>query len=150
MKKLIALAVSAAFAAPALSQDKPKPPPAWHQGKPAAMAESKLAPHAGKILLPRGSGRPSGNLVILGLQIGGVETLARQDILGQERFHHRQDAFVPDAFPHPIHEGRMRDFVETGRDVALHDPLIRVGGKMAYLGHRVMGPAIRAESIRTG
>jgi len=49
MKKLIALAVAAAFAAPALSQDKPKPPPAWHQGKPPAMAGSKLAPHAGKM-----------------------------------------------------------------------------------------------------
>ena len=49
MRSLIALAVAAAFAAPALSQDKPKPPPAWHQGKPAAMAESKLAPHAGKM-----------------------------------------------------------------------------------------------------
>ncbi|HWN06870.1 MAG TPA: hypothetical protein VNO53_06870, partial [Steroidobacteraceae bacterium] len=49
MKKLVALAIGAAFAAPALSQDKPKPPPAWHQGKPAAQAESKLAPHAGKM-----------------------------------------------------------------------------------------------------
>src|SRR5919108_3361873 len=49
MKKIIALAVAAAFAAPALSQDKPKPPPAWHQGKPPAMAESKLAPHPGKM-----------------------------------------------------------------------------------------------------
>ena len=47
--KMIALAVAAAFAAPAFSQDKPKPPPAWHQGKPPAMAESKLAPHAGKM-----------------------------------------------------------------------------------------------------
>ena len=49
MMKLIAVAVAAAFAAPALSQDKPKPPPAWHQGKPPAQAESKLAPHAGKM-----------------------------------------------------------------------------------------------------
>jgi glucose/arabinose dehydrogenase len=49
MKTLIAATVAAAFAAPALSQDKPKPPPAWHQGKPAAMAESKLAPHPGKM-----------------------------------------------------------------------------------------------------
>jgi glucose/arabinose dehydrogenase len=49
MNKLIAVAVCAAFAAPAFSQDKPKPPPAWHQGKPPAMAESKLAPHAGKM-----------------------------------------------------------------------------------------------------
>jgi glucose/arabinose dehydrogenase len=49
MKTVIALAVAAAFAAPALSQDKPKPPPAWHQGKPPAMGESKLAPHPGKM-----------------------------------------------------------------------------------------------------
>jgi glucose/arabinose dehydrogenase len=48
MQTLIAAAVAAAFAAPALSQDKP-PPPAWHQGKPPAHAESKLAPHAGKM-----------------------------------------------------------------------------------------------------
>lgn len=47
--KMIALAVAAAFAAPAFSQDKPKPPPAWHQGKPPAMTESKLAPHPGKM-----------------------------------------------------------------------------------------------------
>jgi glucose/arabinose dehydrogenase len=34
----------------AQAQDKPKPPPpAWHQGKPAAMSDSKLAPHAGKM-----------------------------------------------------------------------------------------------------
>ena len=33
----------------ALAQDKPKPPPAWQQGKPAAMGESKLAPLAGKM-----------------------------------------------------------------------------------------------------
>jgi len=47
MKKLIALAIAAAFAAPAMSQQKP--PPAWHQGKPPAQAESKLAPHPGKM-----------------------------------------------------------------------------------------------------
>jgi glucose/arabinose dehydrogenase len=49
MKKLLALSVAAAFAVPALAQDKPKPPPAWHQGKPPAQADSKLAPHAGKM-----------------------------------------------------------------------------------------------------
>src|SRR5262245_49861969 len=47
MKTLITIAVGAAFAAPAFAQQKP--PPAWHQGKPPAMAESKLAPHAGKM-----------------------------------------------------------------------------------------------------
>jgi glucose/arabinose dehydrogenase len=49
MQTLIALAVAAAFAAPALAQDKPQPPPAWHQGKPPAQADSKLAPHPGKM-----------------------------------------------------------------------------------------------------
>jgi glucose/arabinose dehydrogenase len=47
MKSLIAVAVGAAFAVPAFAQQKP--PPAWHQGKPPAMADSKLAPHAGKM-----------------------------------------------------------------------------------------------------
>ena len=46
MKTLIAVAVAAAFASPAIAQDKP---PIWHQGKPPAQAESKLAPHAGKM-----------------------------------------------------------------------------------------------------
>jgi len=51
MRSLIALAVTAAFTASfaAYGQDKPKPPPAWHQGKGAKMADSKLAPHAGKM-----------------------------------------------------------------------------------------------------
>ena len=46
---LISAAVLAFTVQSAFSQDKPKPPPAWHQGKPAAMAESKLAPNPGKM-----------------------------------------------------------------------------------------------------
>ncbi|MCX7961826.1 MAG: PQQ-dependent sugar dehydrogenase [Burkholderiales bacterium] len=43
-------AVALAFAATAAwSQDKPKPPPAWWQGKPEAMKDSPLAPHPGKM-----------------------------------------------------------------------------------------------------
>jgi glucose/arabinose dehydrogenase len=50
MKNPISLAVAAAFAAAAFSvHSQPKPPPAWHQGKPPAMAESKLAPLPGKM-----------------------------------------------------------------------------------------------------
>ena len=40
----LAFAIQVAYA-----QDKPKPPPAWHQGKPPAMADSKLAPVPGKM-----------------------------------------------------------------------------------------------------
>jgi len=46
MRSIVAVAVAAAFAFNAQAQ--PKPPPAWHQGKGANMADSKLAPHAGK------------------------------------------------------------------------------------------------------
>jgi hypothetical protein len=49
MKTIIAVAVAAAFAVPALAQDKPATPPAWKQGMPAKMKDSKLAPHAGKM-----------------------------------------------------------------------------------------------------
>jgi glucose/arabinose dehydrogenase len=48
MKSIIALAVAAAFAVNVPVQAQPKPAPAWHQGKGANMADSKLAPHAGK------------------------------------------------------------------------------------------------------
>jgi glucose/arabinose dehydrogenase len=48
MNTVIRVAVLAAFAGSALAQDKPAPPPAWHQGKPAALADSKLAPVPGK------------------------------------------------------------------------------------------------------
>jgi len=46
-----------------------------------------------------------------------------------------------------VHEGRMRNFVETGLDVALDHPLVGVGGQVADLGHRVMSPAFRAEPV---
>jgi glucose/arabinose dehydrogenase len=52
MKPLFAAAAAGTLAAAvsfAWAQDKPKPPPAWHQGKPAAMADSKLAPLPGKM-----------------------------------------------------------------------------------------------------
>jgi glucose/arabinose dehydrogenase len=49
IKRTLAVAITAAFAVTAHAQDKPKPPPAWHQGKPPAQAESKLAPHPGKM-----------------------------------------------------------------------------------------------------
>jgi glucose/arabinose dehydrogenase len=49
MRSAISLAVAAAFAFSAQAQDKPAPPPAWKQGMPEKMKDSKLAPHAGKM-----------------------------------------------------------------------------------------------------
>ena len=49
MKSSLAVAVIAAFAVSAQAQDKPAPPPAWKQGMPDKMKDSKLAPHAGKM-----------------------------------------------------------------------------------------------------
>jgi hypothetical protein len=46
-------------------------------------------------------------------------------------------------------KGGMRDFVETGPDVALDDPLIGVGRQVPHLGHRVMDPAAGAEPVGT-
>ena len=43
----------------------------------------------------------------------------------------------------------MRDFVEAGPDVALDDPLIRVGRQVPHLGHRVMDPMAGAEPVGT-
>jgi glucose/arabinose dehydrogenase len=48
MRSLIAAGISAAFAITAQAQDKPKPPPGG-EGKPAAMADSPLKPHPGKM-----------------------------------------------------------------------------------------------------
>ncbi|HVJ12864.1 MAG TPA: PQQ-dependent sugar dehydrogenase [Burkholderiales bacterium] len=48
MRKIVVLALAAAFAVSALSQDKPKLP-AGAEGKPAAMANSTLKPHPGKM-----------------------------------------------------------------------------------------------------
>ena len=61
MKTIIAFAITAAFAVPALAQDKPaaQPAPSWQQGKPAALAESTLHPFA-----PILTGRPAKELPV--------------------------------------------------------------------------------------
>ena len=48
IRTAVAAALLLAFGG-AQAQDKPKPPPAWQQGKPPAMADSKLAPLAGRM-----------------------------------------------------------------------------------------------------
>jgi glucose/arabinose dehydrogenase len=50
MKTALAFAITTLLcASAALAQDKPAPPPAWKQGMPDKMKDSKLAPHAGKM-----------------------------------------------------------------------------------------------------
>jgi glucose/arabinose dehydrogenase len=63
MKSAIALAVTAAFAVSAQSQEKP-PPPSWQQGKPAAMSESTLHPFA-----PHLTGRSAKDLPVNTLKV---------------------------------------------------------------------------------
>ena len=65
----------------------------------------------------------------------------------QERLHQGQDAFVSHATTHPVQKRRVRNFVETGFDVALHNPFVRLGREHAHLGHRVMNPVVRAEPV---
>ena len=50
-----------------------------------------------------------------------------EDARLQKRLHQGQDTLVPDPSPHPVHQGRMRDFVEARLDVALDDPLVGAG-----------------------
>jgi len=66
----------------------------------------------------------------------------------QERFHHRQDAFVPDPSAHPVHQGRMVDHVEARLDVTFQHPLIGAGGELVNLCDRVLGSPSRTEAIR--
>jgi glucose/arabinose dehydrogenase len=49
MNKTIAVCLTASLALPAAALAQDKPPPIWKQGMPAKMADSKLAPHAGKM-----------------------------------------------------------------------------------------------------
>ena len=57
-RTLLAAALLAAMTAYA----QPKPPPAWHQGKPPAMADSKLAPLPGRMTETPASEIPIGKL----------------------------------------------------------------------------------------
>jgi glucose/arabinose dehydrogenase len=62
IKAAVALLAFAAFGGSTLAQDKPKPPPIWKQGIPASMADSKLAPHAGRMTETPRSEIPIDNL----------------------------------------------------------------------------------------
>ena len=69
----------------------------------------------------------------------------------QECLHQMQDPFVPNTFPHPLHEAGMRNFVETSRDISLEHPLIITHGcgEVMNLGDRVLRPAPGTETIGT-
>ena len=81
---------------------------------------------------------------------GGVphDAVLTEDTGMQERFHHRQDAFVPDPSTHPVHQGRMVDHVEARLDVTLQHPLIGAGAELVNLRDRVLGAPSRTEAIR--
>ena len=98
----------------------------WYRlapGRSRGLGDVLVQDREGHVAQQRGKNRPLRGT-------GVVSPSARvltEDARLEERLHQSQDAFVPDAFPHPIHQGRMRDFVEAGFDVALHDPLVGAG-----------------------
>jgi len=63
-RRIVIASTIACSASLAWSQDKPAPPPAWQQGKPAAMADSKLAPLAGKLTETAPSEIPVGKIKV--------------------------------------------------------------------------------------
>ncbi len=68
----------------------------------------------------------------------------------QERLHQRAYSFILDPRPETFHQSRMRDFVETGFDVALQHPMIAggPGGEKVDLGDRVLRAPVQAEPVR--
>ena len=68
----------------------------------------------------------------------------------QERFHQAADTLILDSHPQPAHQCRMPDFIETGFDVGLQNPVVITapGGQLVDLGDRVLRSSVRAEPIR--
>jgi DNA invertase Pin-like site-specific DNA recombinase len=66
----------------------------------------------------------------------------------QEGLHQRQNAFVTDPQPDPVHQRDVVDLVETRLDVGLQHPLIRLGREVVDLRDRVLGSPVRAEPVR--
>ena len=68
----------------------------------------------------------------------------------EERFHQRAYPLIFDPRPEAVHQSRMRDFIETGFDVALQHPLVIAGpgGEEVDLGDRVLRAPVRAEPVR--
>ena len=68
----------------------------------------------------------------------------------EERFHQRAYPLILDPHPEAIHQSRMRDFIETGFDIALQYPLVIAGpgGEEVDLGNGVLRAPVRAEPVR--
>jgi hypothetical protein len=71
-----------------------------------------------------------------------------QDAGLQERLHQRQNPFISDSSSNPLHQRRVRNFIEARFDVPFHDPLVRAARVIVNLGNRVLGAAFGAEAIR--
>src|SRR5664279_1887811 len=80
-----------------------------------------------------------------------VLVILGEDASPQKRLHQMQDPFVPDSIPHPVHQSRMRNFIETCRNIRLKNPLIIPGrsGQIMNLGDRVLRPAPWTETVGT-
>jgi hypothetical protein len=76
--------------------------------------------------------------------------VGRHDPGFEERLDQHADFLVLDPPAEPVHEGVMPDFVETGPDVGLQDPVIVTGpgSQVVDLGDCVVRAAVRAEPVR--
>ena len=76
--------------------------------------------------------------------------VGRHDPGFEERLDQRADFLVLDPPAEPVHEGDMPDFVETGPDVGLQDPVVVTGSgsQVVDLGNSVVRAAVRAEPVR--
>lgn len=61
--------------------------------------------------------------------------LLSEDARLEDRLDQGKDAFIFDPKAHPVQQSGVRDLIETGFGIALHDPLVGVGGEVADLGH---------------
>src|SRR5665811_1802592 len=65
----------------------------------------------------------------------------------EERLHQRQDTFVLDPQPYPVHQGRVRDRVKTRLDVSVEYPRVSVGAVELNLSDRVLGSSQGPEPV---
>src|SRR6266498_3512964 len=76
-----------------------------------------------------------------------LHAILTKDAGFEKRLHQSQNALVSNSFSHPIHQGRVVDFVEACLDVSLNNPLIGAGAEVVNLSNSVLSPASRAEAV---